>query len=578
MSIRILPEGLASRIAAGEVIECPASVVKELIENSIDAGSTSIMVTLIQGGKTRIVVEDDGHGIAKEDLELAILRHATSKITDMDDLARINTLGFRGEALASISSVSRLDIRSRTIQRKTGSVIQTEAGKIISISDLNCNQGTRVQVDDLFFNLPARRKFLKSTVGEFRRISQLVRYFSFSYPNIDFVLNHDGKKIFSTRGKSTYKKVLELIWGCEPDISFRNHISGNVSVDCWIQKQPGKKKLRLQSFVNGRIIQDSMVRAALHSALGEISANVALSITLPADQVDVNIHPAKTEVRFRYSKEIFDSVREAVSEISSENSVNILPSVVFSSRGLSKDISAPSLSGETYVRQNEEPSLFSRVAQPPEIIHDGADNLPPVCRTVEENISVCINEETTFVGQLSMGYLVIESRGSLFIMDHHAAHERVIFERIRERSGSGRTTISLVCPLQVPHQYVEDVTIFSEDLENCGFEFSKTDEKIFLKTIPQCIGDLEGNPFEYLSSLIMMWNEGVCPIVDGAVLLKWATMACKASVKLTTTLTAIEVLSLWNQLMDCSNPFSCPHGRPTVLELSGNHLENYFGR
>ena len=362
MKIRVLPEYLASRIAAGEVIEGPAAVVKELVENSIDACSTAINVTLLQGGKTRIVVEDNGQGMAKEDLEVSVQRHATSKIETLEDLESINTLGFRGEALASISAVSRLEIRSRTSDMEKGSLLQAEAGSALSISDVNWTYGTRIQVDDLFYNLPARRKFLKSTLGEFRRINQLLRAFCLSSPEIDFQLINDGRMTLSSRGKPTRRDILELLWSHEPEILINHHKAGPVSIECWIQKQPGKKKLMVQSFVNKRIIQDSMIKAALHSALGEISANVALFISIPSDHVDVNIHPAKTEVRFRYSRDIFDTIRRAASELVGNSSVNLVPLIVnphCSGKGF---FSESPIRENSFLKRTENIPLFSRVA------------------------------------------------------------------------------------------------------------------------------------------------------------------------------------------------------------------------
>ena len=578
MKIRVLPVDIASRIAAGEVIEGPAAVIKELVENSIDAFSTMINVTLLQGGKTRIVVEDNGQGMEKEDMKVSLQRHATSKIEKLEDLENINTLGFRGEALASISAVSRLDMRSRTADMEKGSLLQAEAGSVLSIRDVNWTHGTRIQVDDLFYNLPARRKFLKSTVAEFRRISQLIRAFCLSYPEIDFQLIHDGKITLSSRGKTTRRDILELLWSHEPEILVNHHKAGTVSIDCWTQKQPGKKKLMVQSFVNKRIIQDSMIKAALHSALGEISANVALFITIPSDHVDVNIHPAKTEVRFRYSREIFDAVREAASELLGKNSVNIVPFPLDQDCS-AKELFSGSRTGErSCLNRTADTPLFSRVAQsfPGSKMENGE-----VYATgyVENDTHASYSDgEVTFFGQLAIGYLLFESAGSLFLMDHHASHERVTFEKIRNRSGTGRSAVPLAIRLEIPQQFRDDVMEYMEALEKSGFGFDITNEGLFLKSIPQCLGELTENPFEYLSSLIMTWNEGSSPIVDGAVWFKWTTMACKASVKLTTRLTSTEALALWRDLMACDNPYACPHGRPTLLEISEGNLLHYFGR
>lgn len=567
MRIKVLPKDLAERIAAGEVIESPVSVVKELVENSIDAESERIEVTLVNGGKTRIVVDDNGNGMDPEDMELAILRHATSKIHTMIDLENISTLGFRGEALASILAVSRIDIRSRASHAESGILLTAEAGNITARSELNCSHGTRVQVDDLFFNLPGRKKFMKSALGEFRKISRLIRSFALAYPDIDFVLNHDGRTSISTQGKNDTKQILELLWGREGEIVNREHSSGKTAVEFWFQKQPGKKKIQIWTFVNGRVVQDPMIRAAVSSSLGEVSANAAVFLSVPPDHVDVNIHPAKTEVRFRYGSDIFEAVHAAAGYLVGKDPVTVVPEspVSYKQNQISFPAGKTSLYGEN--RRSSPPgNLFSRVAA-------------PVAEETEENEPVVpLNENILFLGQLKMGYLVFETPDSIQIMDHHAAHERVTFERIKKRSQGERMVFPLALEIEIPHHMTDDVRSYLSELERAGFAFCKKDDMLFMKAVPLGISDLTGSPFDYLTSLIHSWNEGALPVVDASIWLRWATMACKAAVKLTTRLLPQEGLRLWEDLMKCDNPFACPHGRPTILEMSRNDLVKYFGR
>lgn len=564
MKIQVLPKDLAERIAAGEVIESPVSVVKELVENSIDARSKRIEVTLVNGGKTRIVVDDNGNGMDPEDMELAILRHATSKIHNVIDLENISTLGFRGEALASILAVSRIDIRSRASHAESGILLTAEAGNILARSEVNCSHGTRVQVDDLFFNLPGRKKFMKSALGEFRKISRLIRSFALAYPGIDFVLNHDGRTSLSTQGKNERKQILELLWGRENEIVNSELSSGKITVEFWFQKQPGKKKIRIWTLVNGRVVQDPMIRAAVNSSLGEVSANTAVFLSLPPDHVDVNIHPAKTEVRFRYGSDIFEAVHDAARDlvrkdpvtIAPENPVNLVqnrisfPSAITPSYGQNRQLAGPE-------------DLFSRVGTP--LLDEKEDE-------------VSSKEHTHFLGQLRMGYLIFETPDSIQIMDHHAAHERVTFERIKKRSQGERRVFPLALEIEIPPDMIDDVRSYLPELERAGFSFCQRDRMIVMKEVPLGISDLNGNPFDYLTSLIHSWNEGALPVVDASIWLRWATMACKAAVKLTTRLMPQEALRLWEDLMKCDNPFACPHGRPTILEMSGNDLVKYFGR
>jgi DNA mismatch repair protein MutL len=571
MKIRVLPKDLAERIAAGEVIESPVSVVKELVENSIDAQSKRIDITLVNGGKTRIVVDDDGNGMDPDDMELAILRHATSKIHNMVDLEHICTLGFRGEALASILAVSRIDIRSRASHAESGILMTAEAGNILARSEVNCSHGTRVQVDDLFFNLPGRKKFMKSALGEFRKISRLIRSFALAYPDIDFVLNHDGRTSISTQGKNDRKQILELFWGNESEIVNGEHANGKITVEFWFQKQPGKKKIQIWTFVNGRVVQDPMVRAAVNSSLGEVSANVAVFLSVPSDHVDVNIHPAKTEVRFRYGSDVFEAVHKAARYLVSKDPVTIVPDSPVSYE--QDKISFPASNISSYDGGRRPPSpvnLFSRVATPSVEETTG--------KTEESEATASLNENIRFLGQLKMGYLIFETPDSMQIMDHHAAHERVTFERIKKRSQGQRMVFPLALEIEIPPHLTDDVHSYLSELERAGFAFSQKDDLFFMKAVPLGISDLSGSPFDYLISLIHSWNEGALPVIDASIWLRWATMACKAAVKLTTRLLPQEALRLWADLMRCDNPFACPHGRPTILEMSGNDLVKYFGR
>ncbi|MBQ9403811.1 MAG: DNA mismatch repair endonuclease MutL, partial [Synergistaceae bacterium] len=317
--IKALPENVWTRIAAGEVVERPASAVKELVENSLDAGATQIRVSLSDGGRQRIIVQDNGSGIAFDELPLALMYHATSKISEVADLENIMTLGYRGEALASIASVADVEIRSRQKNSDSGGLIRTHDGKITEHLEINCNIGTRIQVDNLFSALPARRKFLKSAVGELRRAAVFLREYAVCNPDIAFTLEHDNKQIFSTEGTGDKKRVLSKIWSDSTDIQNTNIQSGHLNLECWFQSKAGIASGRsdIIAFVNGRAVNDPVIKSAVTQGARELSGNWALFFTLEPSLVDVNIHPAKSEIRFRYPAEIYIAVKSAVNNLGS---------------------------------------------------------------------------------------------------------------------------------------------------------------------------------------------------------------------------------------------------------------------
>ncbi|MBQ3654109.1 MAG: DNA mismatch repair endonuclease MutL, partial [Synergistaceae bacterium] len=317
-SITELQQDLWSRIAAGEVVERPASAVKELVENSLDAQAKRIRVSLKDGGRLRIVVDDDGTGIAFDELPLALAYHATSKISSLDDLEHILTLGYRGEALASLVAVSDVEIRSRQANSDSGGAIRTHDGKIIEHVLLNCPTGTRVQVDNLFSGLPARRKFLKSATGELRKAAVFIREYAVCNPSIAFSLDHDGKNIFATDGSGDKKRVLSALWGEGAEIQCVNVKAEHTELECWFQSRAGlSARGDTMAFVNGRAVDDPEIRKAVGQVSRELAGNWALFFTLDPSLVDVNIHPAKAEVRFRYTGEIYEAVRNSAKHLGS---------------------------------------------------------------------------------------------------------------------------------------------------------------------------------------------------------------------------------------------------------------------
>lgn len=596
MTIVKLAPHIASRIAAGEVIERPVSVVKELLENSVDSGATRVNISISNGGVRSIVVDDDGSGIAFEELPLAIDRHATSKIRSLEDLEAINTLGYRGEALSSIATVSRMDIRSRR-EEDGGGCLVVEGGQIKTHISQNCQKGTRIQVNDLFFNLPARRKFLKSASGEFRRISRIVQDYGIAYPEIAFTLTHDGKKSYTSPGGVNRTELLRRIWGEDPEILHSEKNKGVYRTQIWWQRFANGKRLSLTCFVNGRRIENSTIRAAILSGESNSGGNWMVYIDVPPEEIDVNIHPAKTEVLFRHGGDLFESVRNAVAGL--ERKTVAMPSFKNESPGF---IDRPeSIKRNSFIEKTGPPYFkdrdvaknnFCRVEEPvffteqedvtPENIflplkknftsHETAF-IPMGSDESRDKEMSSVDSEAIYMGQLASGYLLFDHDG-LVVMDPHAAHERINFELIKTRAVDHRVVQRLTLSLDLPPSLAEDVQDKFKELEKLGFEISERDGVLQLSGIPEAIGSYGVSPVDALRAATYSLKENG----EDGLWLKWATLACKASVKITSSLSEREALQLLKDLERCNVPSICPHGRPTMLRMDKNKLDRHFGR
>ena len=571
--IKSLPENVWSRIAAGEVVERPASAVKELTENSLDAGAKRITVSLKDGGRLRITVEDDGSGIAFDDLPLALAYHATSKLREVSDLERISTLGYRGEALASLAAVADVEIRSRQAGDDEGGLVRTHDGKIIEHVRAKTSLGTRVQIDNLFSGLPARRKFLKSASGELRRSAVFLRGYSVCNPSVSFRLEHDGKEIFSTDGSGDRRRVLSKIWPEGAEIQTANIQAEHLNLECWFQSRAGLSgRGDVMSFVNGRAVNDPVIKSAVATAARELAGNWALFFTLEPSLVDVNIHPAKAEVRFRYPDEIYSSVRNAVKRLGSpmfipeiaEKSVTAPPKITPSP----KFQPSPSRSGWNF---RDTPSKFTGSG------NYGRDKVRQIDIFSDDTESDEAVPEVTFLGQNSGGYLVYDTAEGLTLIDPHAAHERINYERIKNAAEKSRNVQKLLVPVILHPTLALEAAEFEEALRSSGFEFENTSSGVDMRAVP-AVGDVEFEPEALLRASLRALKNSHDGDTRNILWRTWATMACKASVKLTTKLTRDEALSLWRELHECEQPFVCPHGRPVMIELKNEDLMRRFGR
>jgi len=636
-TIKLLPEGVWSRIAAGEVVERPVSAVKEMIENSLDAGSRRIRVKLWDGGRVRITVEDDGCGIAFDELPLALTPHATSKIGSVEDLENIHTLGYRGEALGSLAAIAKVEIRSRATDAEIGGVIKAYEGRITGHAETNCTPGTRVQVDEIFANLPARRKFLKSASGELRRVATLLREYAICRPEVAFALENDGRAVFSTDGSGDRRRAIEQLWGSEPKVRNVETSAGRIKLECWWQPRPslggGSGRNEIASFVNGRAVYDPVIKGAVSAAARELAGGWALFFSIDPSLVDVNIHPAKAEIRFRYPGEVFESVKEAASKLGGEAAISVrlgqslenrtppvaaqnlrsdyadisqeqatLPeenarrvgdvvqSFPYSSASFKADVTKNSAaySSQTAPFQARGPGrevirsggLFTRVEVPEFDFESGAEIADIV--DAERSSAHERDTDTAYLGQLASGYLVFDAPDGLALVDPHAAHEKVAFERIKAATSEGERSQRLLMPSPVPPTLQLEIEEKQKTLEDMGFAFETAEGVTRLAAVPYLanLAETPASPDALLRGSIAILRNGAADKTGLNELLwrNWAVMACGEAVKVTTKLTREEALALWDDLHRCEQPFFCPHGRPTILKLSAVDLRKHFGR
>ena len=593
MAIHRLPEELSRKIAAGEVIERPLSVVKELIENSLDAGARNIEVELVQGGKVLISVKDDGCGISAEELPLAVEKHATSKISVEDDLEAIATLGYRGEALSSIGAVSRFELFSRRKSADEGAVLRYENGQV-KVTPVPLRPGTTVVIKDLFYNLPARRKFLKTATAEFRRILRLIQDYAFAYPSVAFTLIHGGKTVFKSMGAGSVEKLLAQTWGDEPPVVSARYENDKGGCALWWQDCGPQSRFQLISFVNGRRISDAVIRSAIQSFGWATRGNWLAMLALPPEDIDVNVHPAKSEILFRHSGEVYDLVHKAAEKFAREYSQpSVRPSSPFPSGGSAGDFvyTPPQKSGGAPASWRNQPAReahpFSRVEEPvfraasphsfaARETERRAERLPfPTSFSLPETPETQprADDGTAYLGQLAQGYLVFSTPEGLLIVDPHAAHERVNYERILKACAEPNGQERLIMPIPLPPTLRGDALARRKELEELRFVI---DDDGSLSGLPVHSKAVGVSPVDLLRSALNAIEErGENP---QSLLDIFATKACKASVKLTTRLTADEARSLLDQLNACDQPSACPHGRPTVLRLTGQTLDKHFGR
>jgi DNA mismatch repair protein MutL len=578
MSIHVLAPEVASQIAAGEVVERPASVVKELLENALDAGATTVSVDVTDAGRTLMRVSDDGQGIAAGELILAVERHATSKLSSAEDLFQIATLGFRGEALASIGSVARLTLTSRPAQAKAGARLKVEGGRIGIVEQVGAPPGTVVQVEDLFYNVPARLKFLKQDATERRVIDTLLARYALAYPQVRFKLSEGGKPSLQTGGDGDRRAILAALYGVEVARQMLDLLAEEegVKVSGFISPVALTRSNRkeITFFINGRWVQDTPLTAALLQAYHTLLMvgrfpMAALFLELPPGEVDVNVHPAKAEVRFRNPDRVFSFVQRAVRRaILAYTPVPQAAGQNLWGRGGSGDQPPASASqvDAAWTLGHQSGSLTpstagaqGQVTQPP------AFDKVPLLR---------------LIGQIGAAYLVAEGPDGLYLIDQHAAHERVLFEKLMAQ----HELKNIPCQALLTPALVELPPASARLLEgqlpvlaHFGFEVESFGSNAFqVRALPTLFA--RADPAAALRALVEDFEEDESPL-QNEIEARIAGRVCKRlAVKAGQALSAEEQRALLNDLEACASPRTCPHGRPTMIHLPVEMLERQFGR
>ncbi len=579
MPIKILPDEIASQISAGEVVERPASVVKELLENALDAQAKHVTIAIEGAGKRLIEISDNGYGIPADEMSLAVLRHATSKLVNAEDLFKITTLGFRGEALASISSVSRLTITSRTDDHELGLELCVDAGKIIKTMSCGAPVGTTVRVEELFYNVPARLKFLKAERTERRSINLLVTRYALAYPEVRIQLRHESRQVLQTSGKGERREVLANLFGAEIARAMIEVLAqfDNLNITGFVSPTTITRGNRrdIIFFINGRPVQDFRLTTALTQAyhtmlmVGRYPIAV-LFLEIPPEMVDVNVHPTKAEVRFQDSNIIFRligrAVRKALSAYAPIPNIDTLSEQLFWGK---------TSSGNELHSRNVDP-LWGRAA---------TEHFTDIAGQKPENVepqSALITGETPLlrlVGQVARTYLIAEGPDGLYLIDQHAAHERVLFEKIMTQQQNNAPSQQLMEPVvvEIPAASAELLEEQLPILEKYGFQVEDFGQGSFLvRALPTIL--IEMDPATALQVLVEDFEDDESPL-KGKIEAKIIARICKrASIKGGEVLSHDEQYALLRDLEKCQSPRTCPHGRPTMIHLSANLLERQFGR
>lgn len=632
--IKVLPDSLANKIAAGEVVERPSSVVKELLENSLDAGARKISIEVEAGGKRLIRIVDDGEGMTRDDAITAFERHATSKLRTAEDLETITTLGFRGEALPSIASVSRLFLRTKTESDVEGTEVEFNGGKLVAVRDIAWPGGAEFEVKDLFFNIPARRKFLKSDATESFHITNLVQHYALANPQLAFLLVNNGREAISVAPASSLKeRAYQILGGAllKKLLEVKSESNG-LRIEGFVSNPQEQRSSRdaQYMFVNRRFVRDQLIGRALSEAYRSMMPSgsypaAVLFVEVPPLEVDVNVHPAKTEVRFLHEGAILAFVRDAIAEaIKATEPVTRLrggeeitvslqinnppPQYAQRDTAIDRSIVPPSLNSSSSqsvipsrseASETQPPFIATEATQAPEPVIDdsnyfaeqtelssyesSSDQIPAarVSDEAEAQVLPEMGHGIKPMGQIRDSYVVATDEEGLLLVDQHAAHERILFEQFRDvRLARAAEVQPLLIPetLDLSPAEVEAFNVIQAELEGMGIEAMQLSGRtIAIKTAPS--GLTSNDVLTLVRELLAVVererrNFTVERIRDEIA----ASLACKAAIKVNMPLTTEKMQWLIDELMKTKNPMTCPHGRPSIMRMELRDIERGFKR
>ena len=651
--IAVLDKHTIDQIAAGEVVERPASVVKELVENAIDAGSTAITVEIRQGGIAFIRITDNGCGIPKEQIATAFLRHATSKITSVKDLLSIHSLGFRGEALSSISAVAQVELISKTKESLTGSRYVIEGGTEKALEEIGAPEGTTILVRNLFFNVPARAKFLKTATTEANYITSHMEQLALSHPSVSFKYIVNGQIRFQTTGRGELKEIIYQIYGRDiaAELLPVSYKDDTLSIQGFIGKpiiSRGNRNFE-SYYVNGRYVKDKIITKGIEEGYRTFMMQhqypfTCLFFEMPGTEVDINVHPAKREVRFSSQEKIYFQTKEAVlstlhhavlvfngddDEKKSRETQHIakqkaLPEP-FETRRREQSLRPatavvrpvtrplpvqPTGKPEAAVKSpvsvtrpvqttaaslpfsgtQEEASPYGSHTAVPKSVAAAEESLKNMQPEKPEQLSLFAEDgafpladekQYTIIGQLFDTYWLFEMDNALFIMDQHAAHEKVMFERLMKEHENRAVTSQMVSPPTILHPSMQEMELLKEYTDvfaEYGFELeSFGSDAIAVRSVPHNLYGIETRPL--FEELLSDCADGIGKRESRELIgHRIATMACKAAVKGNNRMSLPEVRELLKELLTLDNPYQCPHGRPTIIRMTKAEIEKKFRR
>lgn len=638
--ITVLDQNTIDKIAAGEVVERPASVVKELVENAIDAGATAVTVEIKEGGISFIRITDNGGGIEKDQVPLAFLRHATSKIKNVEDLTRISSLGFRGEALSSISAVSRVELITKPHDQLTGTRYIIEGGIQKSLEEIGAPNGTTFLIRDLFYNTPARAKFLKTPTTEAGYISSFIEQLALSHPHISFKYMQNGQTKLHTSGNDNLKEVIYQIYGRDltKQLIEIHHTdpSGTMQIDGFIGKPTisrGNRNFE-NYYVNGRYVKSKILMKGIEDAYHTFMMQhkypfTSLYLTIQGEDVDINVHPTKMEVRFSKQQEIYQFVYQTV--LSGLQQKELIPEVSLSSvkkapekpmekkaipepfeyerkkmqmqeaKPVIKETNsypAPNITPAPVKPQSVKPQPVKPQPVKPQSFSEERPKTPSVpvqtpksADMVSEKgeqltlfdgklLSKEAKKHHKIIGQVFDTYWLVQMEDNLYIIDQHAAHEKVLYERIVKEMKHHQVTSQILSPpliISLNLQEQEKMKKYADVFASIGFEIESFGGQDYsIRSVPQNLYGLTGEDFfiELLDHLEDDISSKTLDVLSD----RMATMACKAAVKGNQRLSVAEAMALIDELLELENPYNCPHGRPTIVSMTKYEMEKKFKR